>query len=291
MKGSNNLTVSYNGKPMTVTVQQLQPISITADSLFISEGNPDLQQPYVHSMSLGYTSLTGSNNGFFSTTLTSSITMHSIQQSTTLLDNGAQVSKPVNLEGARDVSLIISYGIPAIKRKSSFNFAANATYSKSPVMSNGIRNDSRILLYSGTITWNYHQTNGFDLNISTAPGYNSLRTGLGEPEGFFTAVISAKGSYIKGDWEAALSACYNYNSSLPSNYQPQYPVTIPAIGYHFLKHKEGEVRLSVMDLFNQQSGASRSITSSSVSNTWSQTRGRYILATFTYNFRKFGDKK
>jgi hypothetical protein len=291
MRGNNNLTVSYNGKPMTVTVQQLQPISITADSLFITEGNPDLQQPYIHAISLGYTSIIGSNNGFFSATLTSSITMHSIQQSTTLLDNGAQVSKPVNLEGAQDVSFIINYGIPAIKSKSSFNFAANATYSKSPVLSNGVRNDSRILLYSGTITWHYHHANGFDLNLSTTPGYNSLETRLGELESFFTAAIGAKGSYIKGDWEAALSACYNYNSSLPSNYQSKYPVTIPAIGYRFLKHKEGEVRLSVMDLFNQQSGVSRSITSFSVSNTWSQTRGRYILATFTYNFSRFGGKK
>lgn len=291
MKGNNNLTVSYNGKPMTMSVQQLQPVSITVDSLFITEGNPNLQQPYIHSMNLGYTSLIGSNNGFFSATLTSSITMHSIQQSITLLDNGAQLSKPVNLEGAQDVSLMINYSIPALKSKSSFNFGANITYSKNPVLSNGIRNDSRILFYSGTITWNYRQANGFSLNLSTTPGYNSLQTGLGQHESFFTTAIRAKGSYIKGDWEAALSAFYNHNSSLPSNYQLKYPVTIPTIGYRFLKHKEGEFRLSVMDLFNQQSGASRSITSSSVSDTRSQTRGRYILATLTYNFRKFGDKE
>ncbi|SFE15526.1 Outer membrane receptor proteins, mostly Fe transport [Chitinophaga sp. CF118] len=291
MRGRNNLTVSYNGKPMTVSVQQLQPVSITADSLFITEGNPDLQQPYIHSMNLGYTSLIGSNNRFFSATLTSSITMHSIQQSITLLDNGVQVSKPVNLEGARDVSLIINYGIPAIKSKSSFNFAVNATYSKNPVLSNGTRNDSRILFYSGTIVWNYRPANGFDLNLSTTPGYNSLQTGLGQHESFFTTAIGAKVSYIKGDWDAALSAYYNYNSSLPSNYKTKYPVTIPAVGYRFLKHKEGEIRLSVMDLFNQQSGASRSISSSSVSDTRSETRGRYILATFTYNFRKFGGKE
>jgi hypothetical protein len=291
MRGNNNLMVSYNGKPMPVSVQQLQPVSVTADSLFITKGNPDLQQPYIHSMSVGYTSLIGSNNRFFSASLNSSITMHSIQQSTTLLDNGAQLSIPVNLEGAQNVSLIVSYGLPGIKSKSSFNFAANATYSRNPVLSNGAGNDSRILFYSGTITWNYREVNGFNLNLSTTPGYNSLQTGLGQHERFFTTAIGARGSYIKKGWEVALSAFYNYNSSLPSNYQPGYPVTIPAVGYRFLKHKEGEIRLSVMDLFNQQSGASRNISPSTISDTRSQNRGRYILATFTYNFRKFGGKE
>ena len=290
-KGNNNLMISYNGKPVTLAVQQLQPVSVTADSLFITKGNPDLQQPYIHSMSVGYTSLIGANKRFLSTTLTSSMIMHSIGESTTLLGNGARLSMPVNLEGAQNISLIVSYGIPSIKGKSSFNFAGNASYSKTPVLSNGIRNDSRILFYSMTVSWNYHDKNGFDFRLSTTPGYNALQTGLGQQEHFFTTTIITRGSYIKGDWEAALSAFYNYNSSLPSNYQPGYPVTIPAIGYRFLKHKEGEIRLSVMDLFNQQSGASRSITSSAISDIQSQTRGRYILATLTYNFRKFGSNK
>ncbi|MVT40871.1 outer membrane beta-barrel protein [Chitinophaga oryziterrae] len=284
----SGLQVSYTGKPVVIIVQQLQPVSVTADSLFIQEGNPDLQEPYTHSLNLGYSVLRPGTQQFFSASFSGSITMHSIQHAVSLMDNGAQISKPVNLNGAQNLSLILNYAIPALQRKSGFNIAANATYSKDPLLSNGIRNKSSLLYFSSTFTWNFHTDKGIDLNISSTPAYNSMHTSMGQTSQYFIAIFGGKASYTRDSWESALSAYYTFNNSLPGSYQPDYPIIAPFIGYRFLKRKAAQVNLSINDLLNQQSGAYKSIEPGTVTDTWSRTRGRYLLVTFTYNFSRFG---
>ncbi|WP_177230449.1 outer membrane beta-barrel protein [Chitinophaga sp. CF118] len=291
LNNMKNLQVSYNGRPTMVSVEQLQPVSMTSDSLYISEGNPNLKQPYAHTMNLIYNAINISKNSFFSATLMGTITQNSIQQYNTMLNNGAQLTKPVNLEGAHVINLVLNYGLNAIKKKSILNISANASYNKSPVVSNGVRNDSRIIAAMTNITYDYQQAEGFNLTVRISQGYNAMQSKLGTNQNYFTTSLGTKAVYFKGNWETSIAADYSYNTSLPSSYQPRYPITVPSIAFRILNHKEGQIRVSVMDLFNQQSGVSKTISSSMVSDSWTQTRGRYIIGTFTWNFRKFGTKK
>ncbi|WP_343669632.1 outer membrane beta-barrel protein [Chitinophaga sp.] len=285
-----NVLLSYSGKPISVDVQQLQPVSVTTDSLYITEGNPDLLQPYIHTISFSYSAIT-SHSGSFSASFSANSTRHSIQQSLTLKDNGVQVSKPVNLNGAQDFSLQLNYSIPAINRKSSYGFSTNNRYSKTPVISNGIRNDSRIYNLSAGFTYSYIQKDGVNFSFSTTPGYSAIQTINGTNSQYFTTSFNSTLSYFWQYWSGAFTAYYTYNNSLPSSYRTKYPTAITSITYRFLKHKQAELKFSIIDLFNQQSGVSRSITASVISDSWTQTRGRYFQGTISYNFRKFGTKK
>lgn len=283
---SNSLQLTYSGQPNQVMIQQLQPVTQTTDSLFIQEGNPNLQQPYTHSLNATYIRM--KDMKMLSFAVMGSFVSHSIGSATTLLSNGASVSKPINLEGQENIGVMVNYAIPAGSGKSGFNISGNVNYSKNPVLSNNVRNDSRALYCNGSFTWNYQDKNGLDMMLGVSPGYNLMSTSVGLNTSFFSTGLTGKADYSWKDWEGELSMYYNYNSSLPANYQPDFPYLSPSLRYRFLKKKAGQLSISVKDLLNQQSGASRMVGPSSVTDTWTQMRGRYALLSFTYNISQFG---
>ncbi|WP_343672960.1 outer membrane beta-barrel protein [Chitinophaga sp.] len=286
-KGGKTLMLGYNGRPMAISIQQLQPVTVTSDSLFIQEGNPDLKQPYTHTFNLSYNAIKMGTMQLFTISMGASVTAHSIAQSTTLLDNGGQLTKPVNLEGAQSANITLNYSTAAAKGKLMFNMMGAAAYSKSPVISNGVRNDSRTFTTNSDLTCTYNNQKGWDLSLSVGPGYNIMTTSSGVTTTYFQTGITGKGFYSWQNLEGGLTWYYNFNSSLPSNYQPDFPILSPVVRYRFLKNRAMQASMTCVDLLNQQSGASRSVNASVVADSWTRTRGRYLLISLIYNFRHF----
>ncbi|SFW61309.1 outer membrane beta-barrel protein [Chitinophaga sancti] len=286
-KNGKNLMLGYNGKPISISIQQLQPVTVTSDSLFIQEGNPDLKQPYTHTFNMSYNAIKIGTMRLFTISMSASFTEHSIAQSGTLLANGAQLSKPVNLEGTRSANLTLNYATSALSGKLIFNITGAAVYSKNPVLSNGVRNDSRTFMTNSDLTCTYNNQKGWDLSLSVEPGYNIMSTSSGVSTRYFQTGINGKGLYSWKNLESGLTWYYNYNSSLPADYQPDFPVLSPVVRYRFLKSKALQAAITCVDLLNQQSGASRTVSASEIADSWSKTRGRYLLFSLTYNFRHF----
>jgi hypothetical protein len=290
---NKSLQFNYNGKPIPLTTQQLQPVSVTTDSLFIQQGNLLLKQPYMHSFSLSYTSLHIGSQRFFTAMVSGSMTLHAVQTAVTLLNNGAQVTIPVNMNGAGNIYANLNYTIPTIRPGSNINLASNISYSQNPGVTNGLKNNTRMINFSGALSWNFHSKRGLDLRVSGISGYNIMNSTLDPKQdiGYFTAAFSSRLTYIRGDWTATLLNFYAVNNSLPRDFQPLAPILSPGIGRRLLNRKAAEIKLSITDILNQQSGASRNVTPNAIVDMWSMTRGRYILLSFTYNLSKFGINK
>lgn len=286
----SSLMVNYRGRPTQMSVQQLQPVTMTADSLFIQEGNPDLKQPYVHAVGLGYTFLNVTTLHMLTISLNASLTQHSISQSTTLLANGAQVTKPINIEGEKSATFGINYAKPATDGRSGFNVNTNLLYGITPVLTNNTRNDSRNIAATGDFTWNYNDKKGVEFSLSVGPGYNVLSTSIGTATKYFSSGFSGRGSYSWHNLESGLSLYYFYNSSLPADFRQKLPLLAPVVRYRMLKSKALQLSFSVVDLLNQQSGNNRTISPTSVADSWTRTRGRYALLSVMYNFKNFKGK-
>jgi hypothetical protein len=285
-----SLMLNYRGRPTQMSLQQLQPVTMTLDSLFIQEGNPDLKQPYVHGAGFAYTLINATTLQMLTISMNASITQHSISQSTTLLANGAQVTKPVNIEGEKSATVGINYAKPAVDGRSGFNTSANLAYAFTPVLTNNTRNDSRNVAINSELTWNYNNKKGLEFSLSAGPGYNVLSTSIGTTTTYFSSGFSGKGSYTWHDLESGLSLYYFYNSSLPADFRQKLPLLGPVIRYRLLKIKALQLSFTVVDLLNQQSGNNRTITPTTVADSWTRTRGRYALLTVMYNFKRFGGK-
>jgi hypothetical protein len=222
-----------------------------------------------------------------------SLTANAVQNSITLLSNGAQVIMPVNLNGAGNVSANFNYTIPASRLHSTFTLGGDLRYSQDPGLNNGLQNNTRMMNFSGTLSWDLHSPVGIDCRVSAASEYYIVHYPLDSNRvtGYFTETISSRLTYTRGDWTGSLLGFYALNNSLPRGFRPLAPILSPAVSRRLLNRKAAEIRLSVTDLLNQQSGASRTTTPNAIIDMWSVTRGRYFLLSFTYNLSRFGISK
>lgn len=288
-----SIQVSYNGKPVALTVQQLQPVTTTADSLSIQEGNPLLKQPFTHSFTLSFSSIRTGSQRFFNAMISGSTTVNAIQNSVTLLNNGAQVFKPVNMKGSANIYANANYTMPFAGQRANLGLTSNIRYSQDPVLSNGRKSDTRMLNLSGAVSCSFNGGKGLSFDINAAPAYNIVHYAqeMGQTNDYFTAAFSSRVMYVIKDRSVTLTESYSWNNSLPPGYQPRAPILSLALSQRLFKRKEAEIKLSIADLLNQQSDAMRTATPNSITDMTARIRGRYAMLSFIYNVSRFKEGK
>lgn len=281
--------VGYNGSPVMLSVSQLQPVTTTADSLFIQQGNPDLKQPFTHSFIINYSSIKTGSQRFFSVMISGSTTVNTIQNSITLLNNGAQVFKPVNLNGATNIFANANYTIPFPRQYSSVGLKGIVRYSSDPVLSNGRKSKTGIVNVEGELSWSFFAGKGLSIDLSVVSSYNRLSYSLDKSRlnEYFTQTVSSRLEYTIRDYSISLSEYYFRNNSYAPGYQPKAPIMALSASRRLFKRKDGEIIFSIADLLNQQSGAVRTVTPNSINDITAITRGRYAMLSFIYNISRF----
>lgn len=291
-KQSKNLQFNYNGTPSTLSIQQLQPVQATADSLYIQKGNPHLKQPFTHNFSLSYNTLNMATQRMFSVSLNASITRNAVQNAITQLPNGAQVNTPVNINGTYFLYANVNYSMPLKRLKSTVNFLTTVNYQQTPAILNNEINNTRTSTIGEGINWQTNISDRLDLSLSAATNYNIVHYAQqqGQQTNYLTEQLRGNILYYYKSWTFSTNFYYTFNNSLPAGFKKGVPLVSPAVARQFFKNKAGELRLSVFDLLNQNIGISRSTTANTIQDTRSLVRSRYVLLSFTYNLRRFGGR-
>ena len=98
-------------------------------------------------------------------------------------------------------------------------------------------------------------------------------------------MLSKKGWFIQND---ASNQSY---SGLSDGANQSYWLWNAAIGKKFLKHRAGELKLSVFDLLKQNQSIVRAVTERNIQDVQSKVLQQYFMLTFTYNLKNFGKGK
>ena len=143
---SNMLRIRMNSRTSNPSVTQLQNVLDVSNPLFISQGNPHLQPVYSNNMNIHYRRVNVQKGRTFMVMLNGSTQSNYIANSVerasangyevkddagntiVTLDQGAQYSRPVNLDGYWNVSGGVSYGLPVKWLMSNMNFDARVSY-------------------------------------------------------------------------------------------------------------------------------------------------------------------
>jgi hypothetical protein len=80
------------------------------------------------------------------------------------------------------------------------------------------------------------------------------------------------------------------NTGLSESYNQNYLIWNITFGKKIFKKKNGQISIQVNDLLDQNKDVSRSVTDYYVSDSWSNTIGRYGMITFSYTFRSYSAK-
>jgi hypothetical protein len=291
---TQNLRINYSGRTGQPSITQLQPIITTSDSINFNIGNPNLKQQFTQSLRMLYTNFNAATQRVIFATINASMISNDIQNSVTNLpppsSKGSQLIMPVNLNGTYTINGYFNYGFPLKKPKSNLNFITNIGYNQSQTLVNQVSDYAKNTTLAETLSWTTNLKNNFDMNLSSATTYiiarNSLTPSLNL--NYYTEVVSAEiTGYTKSGWLIATDFDYTYSGNRAPGYNASVPLLNPSIAKEIFKNKQGEIRLTVFDLLNQNVSVTRSVTSNYIQDTKTNVLTRYAMLTFTYNLRKF----
>ncbi|MEP6747632.1 MAG: outer membrane beta-barrel protein [Bacteroidota bacterium] len=292
---TQHLRINYSGRTGQPGINQLQPIITTSDSINFNIGNPNLKQQFTQSLRMLYTNFNAATQRIIFATVNASMISNDIQNSIVQLPSppnakGSQLTTPVNLSGTYTINGYFNYGFPLKKPKSNLNFITNIGYNQSQSLVNSLSDYVKNTTLAETLSWTTNLKNNFDMNFSTATTYNIARNSLQPTQNlnYFTEVVSTEiTGYTKNGWLIAADFDYTYNGNRPAGYNSSVPLLNPSIAKQIFKNKQGEIRLSVFDLLNQNVSVTRTVSSNYIQDTKTNVLTRYAMLTFTYNLRKF----
>jgi hypothetical protein len=290
---TKNLRLDYETFTTQPSVVQLQPVPDLSNPLDISTGNPKLKRAYNQSLTLRYIVAQFAQRRHLLFMVSASDAADAIVQSDSVTAYGTRMTMPVNTNGVRNLLSNIEYGFPIRKWHGQFEMGASFVYSGNTAYVNSAKNEINSTSFRPNVSYTFNESEKLDLEITAAVSLNSGRYSL-QPELNMNYVRQHYGinmtNYLPGGVSIHNEFNYIFNTGRPPGYNTSTPLWNLAIAKSLFRHDRGEIKVSVMDVLDQNSGITRSIEQGSVQDERFNVLQRYFLLSFTYSLNKSGLK-
>ena len=286
----HSIRINYSGRTSQPSISNLQPVPNNSNQANIITGNPNLGQEFAHNLRFLYTFVNPDNFRNISILANGGLVQKKVVNSTTQLANGYQTTTYVNQNGSFNLRANVNYGFQLHRPKSNLNFITNTSFNRDVNLINAAINYTNNTQLSEAINWTMNLNEKLDLNLNTSYAYNIIRYSI-KPQNnkdYYSTSFSIEPSYtFNGGWVLGSDFDYFYNSGLTAGYNANLPLWNASFAKQLFNKKQGELKISVFDLLNQNKSISRNATSNYVQDVQNNVLQRYFLLTFTYNLRKF----
>jgi hypothetical protein len=297
---ASDLRLNYNTFISAPSVSQLQNVVDNSNPIQLSIGNADLVQTYTHNVSMNFRDVNWMGGkmmfGFGSVSYTQDfIGTESIITSTDTIVGGvrvpagAQITRPVNLQGRWNANSFLTYGFPVKFISSNLNINGGVNYSRTPGMVNGIENFANNTLLRAGFYLSTNASEDFDLSVNYGGNYNIVINSLQkeQDQNYFFHTAGARLIWNIG----AIACSTDVNNTLYTGLGPEFDrvftVWNVGIGYRFFEDRRAELRVTVFDILGQNDAVSRTVNDISIENTTNNVITRYGMLTFSYDLRAF----
>lgn len=299
----SNIRIMYRANTNAPSVTQLQDVINNTNPLFLTTGNPNLQQQTSHILSARYTfTNTAKGRSFFANVFLQQMNNYisnatfialrdSLLSNDIILYKGAQLTKPVNLNGYFSLRSLVTYAMPVKPLKSNINFNAGFNYVKTPGLLNGISSFTNNYTYTGGVVLASNISEFVDFNLSYNVNWNVAANAV-QPQNNNRFILQNAGVQLnllsKKGWFLQQDLTRQSFSGLSGGFNQNYWLWNMGAGKKFLKKQAGELKLSVFDLLSQNRSIARNVTESYIEDLRSVVLTRYFMLTFSYRLRNFG---
>jgi hypothetical protein len=299
----STIRINYRTNTNAPSVSQLQEVINNSNSIFLSTGNPQLKQQFSQNLVLRYTfTNTGKGQSMFAnlflqqnnnyiSNATYVAVRDSILNPSVILYRGAQLSKPVNLNGYRSIRGFLTFGQPIAAIKTNVNMNVGASFTRTPGIVNSISNTSKNTTYNAGLVFASNVSQYIDFTVSYNGGYNKTVNSL-QPElnnTYFSHVSGLQLNLLsKKGWFFQNEVNNQVYKGLSDGFNQNYWLWNMSAGRKFLKDQKGELKFSVFDLLKQNQSITRTTTESSIQDVQNKVLRQYFMLTFTYKLKNFG---
>ena len=297
------IELNYNTQTNTPSINQLQDFVNNQNELRITNGNPNLDQEYAHTLKLQYKDInkqsgrsltTNVNFEYINDKIVNKILMTDtsiILFDDILLGAGGQFTSPINVNGAYSARIFNSYSLPIKSLKTNFNSNSRLFFNKDIAQLNEELFENQTFGFGQTIGLNSNFSKKYIVGLTYNIDVRFIENPISQVSKYeiYTHRISSSFSLeILKNFVVSSNFMYLYNSGLMGNPGIKTNLLNASIGYKLFKRKEGEIAIKGFDLLNDAQNISRRVNENNISDITSNTLNRYFLMSFTYNLRKFG---
>ena len=286
-----NVTVNYSTSSNQPSVSQMQPVADVSDPLHIIQGNVNLKQEYIHTLHLNMAFINPFKNHNFFVFANMQQTQNKIVDYTTVLPFGKDSTTYTNVNGVYNINGTVSWGFPVRFLKGNMELSSNIARSRNKQFTNALLNT--INTTSLGPNWRVDMNPTDKLNVSLNAGINFYRANYSVQSAANTNYrIQQYGTNLSWQLPKAFYMATDFNYYISNQYASGYNANIPlwnaSISKQVLKFKRGEIKLSVNDILNQNTGVSRSTTQNYIEDKRINGLRRFFLLGFTYSLSKTG---
>lgn len=293
---SHSITLNYNGSSRQPGFAQLQPVSDSSNLKNIVTGNPNLKAEFTNRFTLQYNKvgiLTGSS-------LFSNISFNETQNK--IVSN--RINDPagtginttyLNTNGFYSIAGNMSYTQAFSNKKFSITLHSTASYNNNISFTDNQRyiGQNTLLIPGARFRMDIIDIIDVDLNVTYSinnastkyPTYisstqvNSLNYG-----------VNGKNYFLK-DWTLAYDVHKTINTGYINTINTNPTLLNLYVERRFLKKKAATLRFQAYDLFNQNTGISRVVNGTVITDYQNNRLGRYYLLSFNLRLQNFAGKR
>lgn len=302
-------TFNYQGASHSPTYDQLQPVTDFSNASYPVLGNPELLPEYNNTFQIRYNKFSSGTGNVFFTHLNFTQTDNKIVANTVTYPRnyiadpklaGAILTKYQNASGFYNASAFYLFNKPWAERKYTFSFHGNISYNNNISYLTDVldslgahqttqKNVAKNLVLNQGTRFRVDITDVVDAEVNAS--YSINQSGNSVPEAnvnnnFQTITLGTNGKlYFFKDWTLS----YNYSKVIYEGYKGATNPNLlnTYLELRFLKNKVGTLRLSVYDIFNENTGFTSTQNAYAITQSSVNRLGRYYLLTFTLRLQKF----
>ena len=300
---NNTLKFNASGRTSNPRATDLQNIVNTTNRQNVVAGNPDLVPVYTHRFSGQYIRTNPERGRTFTlsaefaaspNTVADSLVIDTpdfvIDDEGTLLGEGNQFVRPVNLAGYRSLRAQINYGFPVRWLRSNLNLRAGISTGRLPSIINGVQNQLTNNAYNLGAVLGSNISEAVDFRLSYTGSYQESRSSSqvrSIDNTYFSQHARAETTFvIRNRFVIRANADYNNYRGITDPFLEERLICNVLLGVKLFRNRLGEISVGVNDLFDQNSSTfQRSVTGTTLRYVTNLAVGRYVAFQFTYNLR------
>ncbi len=284
---SKRLNIRYDGRTNQPSIDQIQPVLDNTNTLTIPKGNPDLKPSFSNNLRIFYNNFDFASYRtlFLGAFITQTFNdFGNAQREITSGDNIGKIeNRYVNVDGNYNINVFGNLGLPIIKgNKLNLQIDGGVSNSKGTnLTADGSKN----------VTRNFGVRNGyklvtnmdkFDLIAGVSGRWDHGTYTIGQTTNFYTLSPNIDISYVfPGNIRLQTDVTYNSLTGRGAA-NADYTQVNAYISRQFFKNK-GTFKLSVNDLFNENTGILRTASANSIVDQNFNVLKRYFMFSFTYS--------
>jgi hypothetical protein len=311
--GANGIRLIYRTSNNAPSVTQLQDVVNNANPLQLTMGNAQLGQDYQHRLFSRYFNMDASSGRMFFVFLRGTASMNALTTLTRIasgngggiqiptgdtsyfLRPGAQISKPVNIDGAFNLGSRINWSRPVLNGKVNVNSGLSFDYRETPSLvqvDHGAmnRNTSKNPSLGIDLGFGSNISERLDFNISSNTSYsrviNTLQVNLNE-----AYWIQRSGLQLNwmpgGKWVINTDFNHQYYRGQRSTFNLSMFLWNASVGRKFGSNNAWDFRIQMYDLLNQNQSLVRNVNETFFEDVRTTVLTRYVMVQLTYNLRAF----